>query len=299
MRLIVTGTNGQVALALIERGAAQGVDVAAIGRSWRPGLDLANPSAVASVLNAVDGDVIVNAAAYTAVDKAESEEELAMRVNGEGAGAVARAAARRGLPLLHLSTDYVFDGSLDRPWREDDATGPIGAYGRSKLAGEQAVMRENPSATILRTSWVYAPFGANFVRTMLRLGETRDEISVVADQRGGPTCALDIADALIAIARKRLAEPNNPALSGVFHMSGCGEASWADFAEEIFATAEQYGRKKVRVRPIATADYPTPARRPANSRLDNAKLARVYGVALPDWRLSTRACVARLLTQPA
>jgi dTDP-4-dehydrorhamnose reductase len=299
MRLIVTGTNGQVALALIERGAAQNVDVAAVGRSWRPGLDLADPSAVGSVLHAVEGDVIINAAAYTAVDKAESEEDLAMRVNGDGAGAVARAAARRGLPLLHLSTDYVFDGSLDRPWREDDPTGPIGAYGRSKLAGEQAVVRENPAATILRTSWVYAPFGANFVRTMLRLGETRDEVSVVADQQGTPTSALDIADALIAIARKRLAEPNNPALSGVFHMTGGGEANWADFAEEIFAAAELHGRKPVRVKRIGTADYPTPARRPANSRLDNAKLAKIYGVALPDWRLSARACVARLLTPTA
>lgn len=299
MRLIVTGTNGQVALALMERGAAQGVSVAAIGRSWRPGLDLADPAGVASVLNAVEGDVIVNAAAYTAVDKAESEEELAMRINGEGAGAVARVAAKRGLPLLHLSTDYVFDGALDRPWREDDPTGPVGAYGRSKLAGEQAVLRENPGATILRTAWVYSPFGANFVKTMLRLGESREEVSVVADQQGAPTAALDIADALIAIARKRLAEPANPALSGVFHMTGGGEASWADFAEEIFAEAERHGRKAVRVRRIATADYPTPARRPANSRLDNAKLARLFGVALPDWRPSTRACVARLLTHPA
>jgi len=299
MRLIVTGTTGQVALALMERGAAQNVSVAAIGRSWRPGLDLADPAGVASVLGSVEGDVIINAAAYTAVDKAESEEELAMRVNGEGAGAVARAAARRGLPLLHLSTDYVFDGSLDRPWREDDPTGPIGAYGRSKLAGEQAVLRENRGATILRTAWVYAPFGANFVKTMLRLGETRDEVSVVADQHGAPTSALDIADALIAIARKRLAEPANPALSGIFHMSGCGEATWADFAEEIFAVAEEFGRKPVRVRRIATADYPTPARRPANSRLDNSRLASVYGVALPDWRLSTRACVARLLQDSA
>lgn len=299
MRLIVTGTNGQVALALIERGAAQNISVAAIGRSWRPGLDLADPAAVASVLGSVEGDVIINAAAYTAVDKAESEEEIAMRVNGEGAGAVARVAARRGLPLLHLSTDYVFDGSLDRPWREDDPTGPIGAYGRSKLAGEQAVLRENPGATILRTAWVYAPFGANFVKTMLRLGESRDELSVVADQHGSPTSALDIADALIAIARKRLAHPDDAAMAGVFHMTGSGEAVWADFAEEIFAEAERHGRKPVRVRRIATADYPTPARRPANSRLDNSKLARVFGVSLPDWRVSTRACVARLLQNPA
>ncbi|MCI4679962.1 dTDP-4-dehydrorhamnose reductase [Rhodoblastus acidophilus] len=295
MRLIVTGTQGQVVRALQERGPAQGVEIVAVGR---PEFDLADPASVARALGGVEGDAIINAAAYTAVDKAETEEELATRINGAGAGAVARFAAARGLPLLHISTDYVFDGALDRPWREDDSTGPIGAYGRSKLAGEQAVAAADPRATILRTAWVYAPFGANFVRTMLRLGETREEVSVVADQRGAPTAALDIADALIAIARRRLAEPTNPAFSGIFHMSGSGEASWADFAEEIFAEAERHGRKPVRVRRIATADYPTPARRPANSRLDNSKLAKVFGVALPDWRLSARACVARLLQNP-
>lgn len=296
MRLIVTGNQGQVVRSLQERGPAHGVEVVAIGR---PALDLADLQGVARTLAEVDGDAIVNAAAYTAVDKAESEEELATRVNGAGAGAVARAAAARGLPLIHLSTDYVFDGALDRPWREDDPIGPIGAYGRSKLAGECAVLQENPGATILRTAWVYAPFGANFVKTMLRLGETRDEVSVVADQRGAPTAALDIADAVIAIARKRLADPANAAMAGVFHMTGAGEASWADFAEEIFAEAERLGRKTVRVRRIATADYPTPARRPANSRLDNSKLGQIFEIALPDWRLSTRACVARLLQNPA
>lgn len=295
LRLIVTGTQGQVVTSLLERGPAQGVEIVAIGR---PELDLAHPSSVDKALTGVEGDAIINAAAYTAVDKAESEEELATRINGEGAGAVARVAQARGLPLLHVSTDYVFDGSLDRPYLEEDATGPVGAYGRSKLAGELAVAAAHPGAAIFRTAWVYSPFGGNFVKTMLRLGETREELSVVGDQRGAPTSALDIADALIAAARKLVAEPDNKALTGIFNLTGGGEANWAEFAEEIFAEAERHGRKPVRVKHIETRDYPTPARRPANSRLSHEKLARVYGLALPDWRISTRAVVARLL-QPS
>ena len=237
---------------------------------------------------------IVNAAAYTAVDKAEAEEAVAVRVNGEGAGHVAEAAARLGVPLLHLSTDYVFDGKLDRPYREDDPTARAGAYGRSKLAGEKLIAERCEDSVILRTAWVYSPFGANFVRTMLRLNETRDEVGVVADQRGNPTSALDIADALIAIAG-RMKDDASPALRGVFHMTGSGEATWADFAEAVFREAAARGRRLTRVKPIATADYPTPARRPANSRLDNEKLSRVYGFRLPEWRQSVAVCCARLL----
>ena len=217
-----------------------------------------------------------------------------MRVNGEGAGHVAEAAARIGAPFLHLSTDYVFDGALDRPYREDDPTGPTGAYGRSKLVGERRVAERCPNSAILRTAWIYSPFGANFVRTMLRLNETREEVSVVADQRGNPTSALDIAEALLAIA-KRICDDASPALRGVFHMTGSGEATWADFAEAVFQEADARGRRLTRVKRIATADYPTPARRPANSRLDNEKLRRVYGLALPDWRVSLAACCARLI----
>ncbi len=292
MRLIVTGNQGQVVTALIERGAAKGVEVTTVGR---PALDLADPASVEAALRDIPGDLIVNAAAYTAVDKAESEEELATRINGEGAGAVARVAAMRGLPLFHISTDYVFEGTGDKPYREEDRVGPIGAYGRSKRAGEEAVLCACPDGAIFRTAWVYAPFGANFVKTMLRLGESCDELPVVADQHGAPTYALDIADALIAAAKKKLAEPENPALNGIFHLTGAGEACWADFAKEIFAEAEKHGRKPVRVRRIATSDYPTPARRPANSRLATDKLKNLFGVTLPDWRESTGACVARLL----
>ena len=290
MRIAVTGSKGQVASSLIER-AESGVEVVALGR---PAFDLEDRGTVIAGLEGARPDVVVNAAAYTAVDKAEAEEAVAVRVNGEGAGHVAEAAARLGVPLLHLSTDYVFDGALPRPYREEDPTGPAGAYGRSKLIGERLVAERCPDSVILRTAWVYSPFGSNFVRTMLRLGETREEVGVVADQVGNPTSALDIADALIAIAAKAR-DDSSPALRGVFHMTGAGEASWADFAEAIFSEAAARGRRLTRVKRIATADYPTPARRPANSRLDNGKLSRVYGLTLPEWRASLTACCARLI----
>ncbi len=290
MRVAVTGSKGQVATSLLERAGPK-LEVIAVGR---PEFDLTDRTAVLAGLEAARPEVIVNAAAYTAVDKAEAEEALALRVNAEGAGHVAEAAARLGVPLLHLSTDYVFDGALDRPYREDDPTGPSGAYGRSKLAGEKLVSARCQHSVILRTAWVYSPFGANFVRTMLRLNETRDEVGVVSDQRGNPTSALDIADSLIAIAA-RVKDDRSPALRGIFHMTGSGEGTWADFAETVFREAEARGRRSTRVKRISTADYPTPARRPANSRLDNEKLARVYGFRLPDWRRSVEDCCARLL----
>lgn len=293
LRLAVTGLKGQVVSALIER-APKDVEIIALGR---PQFDLEMRTAVLASLRHARCDAIINAAAYTAVDKAESEPDLAMRINGEGAGHVAEAAAELGLPLLHLSTDYVFDGALGRPYREDDPTGPTGAYGRSKLLGEEKIAATHGDHAILRTAWVYSPYGANFVKTMLRLGESRDEISVVADQLGNPTSAIDIADALVLIAR-RLVSDNSTSLRGIFHLTGQGDASWADMAEATFAAAERYGRKPVRVARITTANYPTPARRPANSRLDNEKLAARYGVTLPPWRESLENCVARLLRKP-
>ncbi len=292
MRLIVTGTEGQVARSLAERAAAEGVELQTIGR---PALDLADAESIARAFDGARADVIVNAAAHTAVDRAEAEEELATRINGAGAGQVAAVARRLGVPIIQISTDYVFDGALDRPYREDDPTGPVGAYGRSKLAGERAVAAANPDHVILRAAWVFSPFGANFVKTMLRLGETRGELNVVADQRGTPTSALDIADAILAVVRRLAATSDRKGLTGVFHLSGAGEATWAEFAEAIFAEAEAFGRKPVAVRPISTEEYPTPARRPANSRLDGARLREVYGVAPPPWRSSLKVCVARLL----
>lgn len=292
MRIVVTGREGQVVRALAEVGPTAGVSVVPVGR---PALDLADPAGLRPALEAARPDVVVNAAAYTAVDKAETEPALAMAINGAGAGLVADAAAALGVPILHLSTDYVFDGTLDRPYREDDPTGPLGVYGRSKLAGEQAVAAATPHHVILRTAWVYAPFGNNFVRTMLRLAETRDEVGVVSDQWGCPTSALDIAVTVVAVARRLAGRTAPPGLFGTFHMTGQGEAVWADVADAVFARAAALGAPSARARRITTADYPTPARRPANSRLDGAKLAATYGLTLPAWRPSVAACVERLV----
>lgn len=292
MRIVVTGRTGQVASALRERAPA-GVTVVTLGR---PELDLATPATVAPALAASAPDLVVNAAAFTAVDLAESREALALAVNGAGAGIVAQAAGRLGAPVIQLSTDYVFDGALDRPYCEDDPVGPVGVYGRSKLAGERAVAEATDDHAILRTAWVYSPFGGNFVRTMLRLAGERDEVAVVADQIGSPSSALDIADAIFAVAANLLARPADPALRGVFHMAGAGEASWAEFAEAIFRERAGRGLRPVAVRRIATVDYPTAARRPANSRLHCARLGAAHGVSLPDWRGSLSACVGRLMT---
>jgi dTDP-4-dehydrorhamnose reductase len=238
--------------------------------------------------------VIVNAAAHTAVDQAEAEPELAERINGAGAGAIAAAAARLGVPVIQLSTDYVFDGAKPAPYVESDAVGPVGAYGRSKLAGERAVAAANPDHVILRTAWVYAPQGKNFVRTMLRLAASRPELSVVADQHGCPSYAPDIADAVIAVARRLRSEPDNPALRGVFHLSGTGHTDWASFAAAIFAASAHRGGPSAKVRRIATMDYPTPAKRPANSRLDCGKLKAAYGIAMPPWRDALARCMDEL-----
>lgn len=291
MRIAVTGQAGQVVTSLVERGAAAGHEVIAIGR---PELDLADPASVMSALEAAAPDVIVSAAAYTAVDKAESESDLAHAVNGAGAGAVAQAAKALGVPLIHVSTDYVFDGLADRPYVESDPTGPTGAYGASKLAGEQAVLAAHgDNSTIVRVAWVYSPFGTNFVKTMLRLAGDRDDVSVVADQVGNPTSALEIADGILLVATN-LVSDSSPALRGVFHMTAQGEASWADFAEAIFAASAAHGGPSASVRRIGTADYPTPATRPANSRLDCGLIARVHGVVLPNWQASLEAVIARL-----
>lgn len=293
MRIAVTGTTGQVVTSIVERGTIAGHEVVPIGR---PDIDLENPATIASALAAVDPDVIVAAAAYTAVDKAESEPLLAHAVNGTSAGAVAEAAKVLGVPLIHISTDYVFDGRGERPYRETDPTGPNGVYGASKLAGEQAVLAAYPeNSVILRVAWVYSPFGANFVKTMLRLAAEREEIAVVADQIGNPTSALDIADGILQVASTLRAD-QSAGLRGVFHMTAHGEASWAEFAESIFAASTADGGRPTRVRRIATHEYPTPATRPANSRLDCARIAHVHGVSLPDWREGLAAVLPRLQT---
>lgn len=292
MRIAVTGRTGQVVSSLLERGEAQGHEVIATGR---PDLDLSDPGSIAPALAAARPDVIVSAAAYTSVDQAESESELAFAINAQGAAAVAEAAQDLGVPLIHISTDYVFDGTGNRPYVETDPTRPAGAYGASKLAGEGKVLEiYGENSAILRTAWVYSPFAANFLKTMLRLAGERDEVGVVADQHGNPTGALDIADGILHVSRN-LCGSSDPAMRGVFHMTGSGEAAWADFAEAIFAASHARGGPSARVRRITTAEYPTPAARPANSRLDCRRIREIHGVALPDWRESTNRVVARLL----
>lgn len=295
MRIAVTGGPGQLVLSLAERGPLRGHDVVSVGP---PELDLATPDddAIHAALAAIRADAIVNAAAWTAVDKAEAEPALVHAINAEGAGAVARAAARLDIPLVHVSTDYVFSGDKPEPYVETDPTGPTGVYGTTKLAGEKAVLASGADAAILRTAWVYSPFGANFVKTMLRLAAGRDEVGVVADQHGCPTSALDLADAVLGVA-ENLAAGSDPARRRLFHATGTGEGTWADLAEVVFAASAAAGGPTARVNRISTADYPTPARRPANSRLDCARLAQVHGIRLPEWRASAAAVTARLINE--
>lgn len=291
MRIAVTGREGQVVRALVERGAAAGHAVIPLGR---PTLDLtAGAESIRHTLAAAAPDVIVSAAAYTAVDRAESEPELAFAINASGAQSVAAAARAIGVPLVHLSTDYVFDGAKTAPYVESDATGPSGVYGASKLAGEGLVLAAQPNSAVLRTAWVYSPFAANFVRTMLRLAETRDELNVVADQHGNPTSALDIADGIIAVAANLVAG-REPGQRGIFHMTGDGEATWAEFAQCVFEVSAAINGPTATIRPITTADYPTTAARPFNSRLDCGLIEQRHGVRLPDWHGAMRVVVTRL-----
>ena len=287
MRILVFGTTGQLARELLRR-APEGVAVQAVGRDVA---DLTDPAACAAVVAAAKADLILNAAAYTAVDQAETDRATADLVNGEAPGAMARAAATRGLPFLHVSTDYVFDGSGTRPRREGDPVAPLGAYGASKLLGEHRVAEAGGQAVILRTAWVFSAHGKNFVKTMLRVGAEREALSVVDDQRGGPTAAADIADALFTIAT---AFGKGRGVPGIYHFAGAPTVSWADFAEAIFA-ASSLPRKPV-VNRIPSSDYPTPAKRPGNSALDCSLLAKTYGITQPDWRKSLADVIGELET---
>ena len=290
MRLLVTGRNGQVAASLIERaGDHAGISVVALGR---PELDLEQPATVEAAVLGARPDIVVSAAAYTAVDKAEAEPERAYAANRDGAGAAARAAAKLGVPFIHLSTDYVYPGDKPAPYVESDATGPTSIYGKSKLAGEQAVLAAHAGALIFRTAWVYSPFGANFVKTMLRIGKDRDIVKVVDDQHGNPTSAIDIADAILGVA-PGLVAGKTP--GGIYHLCGTGSTTWCGFARAIFAESARHGGPAPRVEAIATAEYPTPARRPANSRLDTAAFTSRFGFELRPWQVATAETVARLL----
>jgi len=293
MRILVTGKNGQVDTALQIEGDRLGLDIVRIGR---PDVDLSKPETIEAAVRGLDPHVIISSAAYTAVDKAESEPGLAQKVNGDAPGALARLAAELDIPILHLSTDYVFAGDKDGAYDETDPPAPVSVYGQTKLSGEDQIRAATDNHVILRTAWVYSPYGYNFVKTMLRLGETRDELNVVADQHGCPTYAPEIARALLAIAQQVVID-RDPMIRGTFHLTGHGETTWAGFATAIFAGAEARGRRPVRVNPIATAAYPTPAKRPANSRLNGDKLDDIYGLRLDPWQESLDACLDQLLKE--
>ncbi len=293
--ILVTGGSGQLAQALARAGAGR---VMVVGR---PAFDFERPDTLSEAIQSHLPALVVNAAAYTAVDAAEAAPEEAARANASGPGLVAATCQEMGIPLVHVSTDYVFDGLKGTSYTEDDATNPTGVYGATKLAGERAVLAAHPEAVVLRTSWVYAATGKNFLVTMLNAARRARRLRVVADQTGCPTNADDLAAATLAVADRLLAHAasrgREQGLSGIYHATGQGETTWHGFATAIFAHAAQHGWPAPPVDAIATADWPTPARRPPYSRLDCSKLDATFGVSLPDWQESlgpavTRACAA-------
>jgi dTDP-4-dehydrorhamnose reductase len=287
---LVAGRTGQLARAMVALADERKVPLIALER---PELDLSDTESIDQVVGAHFPRAIVNAAAYTLVDKAESEPDMAFKINGDGAACLAQAAARLRVPFIHVSTDYVFDGNKATPYLEDDRPSPLSIYGQSKREGEIAVLDSYPAAVVIRTSWVYSSYGQNFVKTMLRLAETKDHIRVVDDQRGAPTSARDLAQAILAIVGQieGLPEGNR---GGIYHLTAAGETTWYGFAAAIFAGWASRGKQVPLLEAITTADYPTPARRPANSRLDCSKAARVFGIRLPPWQQSLEICLDEL-----
>lgn len=284
--LVVGGTSGQVAreLAALD-GPEFGLDV-----RGRPQADLAAPETLSAAIAHVRPDVVINCGAYTAVDQAETEPDLARAVNADGPAALGAACAVAGIPIVHLSTDYVFDGSKTSPYIETDPTGPQSVYGATKLGGETAIANSGARHVILRVSWVHAPEGKNFVRTMLRLAGSRERLGVVADQIGRPTYAPHLAIALRDIAARLIMDPDAP--TGVFHLTGSGEpCSWRQFAEVIFTASQVRGGPSAMADPIPASAYPTPAKRPANSVLDCTRIAEAYGLILPTWKQGVEECV--------
>ena len=272
MKALLFGTDGQLGLEILRRAGEIEIEARGLDEA-----DFTDPEACVAWVETTDADVVINASAYTAVDKAEEQEDLALQINGTTPGLLAEAATKRGLPFVHVSTDYVFDGAGETPFLPDHPTGPLGAYGRTKLAGETAVQAAGGVHAILRTSWVVSSHGHNFVKTMLRLGAERDRLTIVADQIGGPTPAAALADACLAAAKGLLAEAGK---TGTYHVSGGPDVSWADFAREIFAQAGL----SPEVVDIPSSDYPTPAVRPFNSRMDNSSFEAAFGLPRPDWR---------------
>jgi dTDP-4-dehydrorhamnose reductase len=274
--IAVFGANGQLGSALARRAAERRIKLALFAHAQ---VDITDAKAVTAALRDNSIGVAVNAAAYTAVDKAESDSERAFAVNRDGPATLAQACSTQGTQLIHVSTDYVFDGSKASPYAESDAIAPLGVYGRSKAEGEVAVVSNAPDSIILRTAWVYGLEGANFIKTMLRLGAERELVRVVNDQKGSPTYADDLADAILTLIDER-----QRATTGVYHLAGQGTATWYEVAQEIFAQTSRRGLRTPHLEAITTAEYPTPAKRPANSVLDCSLIKRDFGVALPEWR---------------
>ncbi|MBD9559600.1 dTDP-4-dehydrorhamnose reductase [Ensifer sp. ENS03] len=292
-KIVVTGSEGQLLRCLLERSRSLlDVEVVSLGR---PQLDLADLARISGALIDARPDAIVSVAAYTAVDKAEHDRDEAHRVNGDAPAEIAKAAAELGIPMVHISTDYVFDGQKGIAYTEEDRTNPTGVYGHSKLLGEHAVAEHTKDYAILRTAWVYSPFGRNFLLTMLRLAETQSVVRVVDDQVGNPTCALDLSDSILGVVRNLLSS-EAPELRGVFHAAGTGITSWADFASYIFDISKECGGPYADVVKIPSSDFPTLARRPPNSALDCTKLEASHGVRLPFWKKSTEEVIRRLLS---
>jgi dTDP-4-dehydrorhamnose reductase len=285
--ILVAGKSGQLSRSLVDVGEQRAIPLVAVGR---PEFDLENAGSIDRVVNAVLPRAIVNAAAYTAVDMAESEPERAFAVNRDGAGRLAATARRLRIPFVHVSTDYVFDGRKASAYCEDDVPFPLGIYGRSKLEGERAVMDANPDALVFRTSWIYSPYGTNFLKTMLRLADTRDVVRIVDDQYGAPTAAIDLGRAIVD-ALVRVLEREARGRAGVYHVTAAGETTWYGFAKAIFAGWRERGRRIPQLGAITTADYPTRVKRPGNSRLDCAKIQRDFGVCLPLWSTSLDTCL--------
>jgi dTDP-4-dehydrorhamnose reductase len=291
MKLLVTGRHGQLARSLVERAPFHpDVEIIALGR---PELDLETPGSAERAIETVRPDAVINAAAYTAVDQAEDEPERARRINAEGAAEVAAGAARIGAAIIQISTDYVFDGRADEPYDERAAPNPLGVYGRTKLAGEELVRAANPNHLIVRTAWVYSPFGRNFMKTMMHLAESRETLSVVDDQRGCPTSALDLTAGLLRVV-DGWSRGEATGIGETYHLAGTGETSWCGFARAIMAECRERGLPAAAVQAIATADWPTKAARPANSVLDSTKFEREFGFAMPQWEDSLGDVVARL-----
>jgi dTDP-4-dehydrorhamnose reductase len=291
--ILVAGKSGQLACCLRDEAAQRGVWLATVGR---PDLDLESSAGIDDLVAAIAPSAIINAAAYTAVDRAEAEPECASMINRDGAARLASAAKRRAIPFIHVSTDYVFGGDKLAPYQEADIPAPQNAYGRSKREGEIAVLDAYPRAVVIRTSWLYSPYGHNFVRTMLRLSATQTNVRVVNDQRGTPTSASDLANGLLDIVQQLDADRGGDT-AGIYHLAGQGETTWYGFAEAIFASLARRDQSVPRLQDITTDEYPTPAKRPQNSCLDSDKAGRVFGVRLAPWQASLERCLDRLAVQ--